>query len=236
MRKTYTGTMQLKEFSGGQPGEFRCEFATLNVIDHDGDVTRAGAFRDGQEVWIEPWNHNYGTPPVGKGLIREEGDKAICEGSFFLDTQNGKEHYIVVKAAGALQQWSYTFQIEESSQGRFEERDVRFLDRLDVWGVSPVTRGSGIDTRTTDIKGAADAESAPACPVCGKSGARHTSQEYEQIQQIHDLVVGLGAKCAAGDEDDADEPDEAAGDDGKSRGTPRSVLQAQIDIELQGVL
>lgn len=136
----------------GSEGEFTAVFATLNVIDHDGDVTRPGAFHEGQETLIEPWNHNYGEPPVGKGVIHEQDNQAIIEGKFLLETQAGMEHYKVVKALGPLQEWSYTFEVEKVSWGKFEDRDVTFLESLDVWGVAPVTRGAGIDTQTISIK------------------------------------------------------------------------------------
>jgi len=154
-RKTFRAPIEFKE-DADKTGAFRAEFATLNVIDHDRDVTESGAFRDGQETLIESWNHNYGQLPVGKGVIHEDGDKAVIEGQFFLDTQGGLEHYKTVKALGELQEWSYTFDIEDSGFGEFDDQDVRFLRKLDVWGVAPVQRGAGIDTRTTDIK-AADA-------------------------------------------------------------------------------
>lgn len=151
MKKTYTGRMQFKADSD-ETGQVVAEFATLNVIDHDRDVTLPGAFRDGQEVIIEAWNHNYGELPVGKGFIRERKEKAEFQGRFFLDTQGGQEHYKVAKAMGDLMEWSYTFQIEKSHQGQFDEEDVQFLEALDVWGVAPVQRGAGIGTRTTSIK------------------------------------------------------------------------------------
>jgi hypothetical protein len=136
----------------GKEGEFTAEFATLEVIDHDGDITRPGAFQEGQETLIEPWNHNYGRPPVGKGVIHEKDNKAIIEGQFFLDTVSGMEHYKVVKNLGPLQEWSYTFEIEKSSRGTVDGEVVQYLEKLDVWGVAPVTRGAGIDTGTTSIK------------------------------------------------------------------------------------
>jgi HK97 family phage prohead protease len=150
-QKVFHAHIQLKANSD-ETGEFTAEFATLDVIDHDNDVTRPGAFKDGQETLIEPWNHNYGEPPVGKGVVHEKDDKAIVEGRFFLDTASGLEHYRVVKNVGDIQEWSYTFQVEQASQGIFEDQEVTFLEKLDVWGVAPVTRGAGIDTRTTDIK------------------------------------------------------------------------------------
>ena len=151
-KKSYRCHIEFKANSD-QTGQFAAEFATLNVIDHDGDVTLPGAFQDGQEVLIEAWNHNYGELPVGKAVIHEEGDKAVADGQFFLDTVSGMEHYKVAKNLGALQEWSYTFLVEEHSFGKFEEQEVQFLRKLDTWGIAQVERGAGIDTRTTSIKG-----------------------------------------------------------------------------------
>jgi len=154
-RKTYQAQIEFKQ-DADQTGEFRAEFATLNVVDHDGDVTEPGAFQAGQQTLIEAWNHNYAELPVGKGVIHEEGDKAVIDGKFFLNTEGGLQHYRTVKAIGAMQEWSYTFDIEDSAPGVFNGQDVRFLRKLDVWGVAPVQRGAGIDTRTTDIKNRED--------------------------------------------------------------------------------
>lgn len=151
--KTYRAQLGLKADS--EKGEFEAVFATLNVIDHDGDVTLPGAFGQ-QRVLIEPWNHDYSRPPVGKGVIQEKDDEAHVEGRFFLDTEAGREHYTVVKALEDMQEWSYTFRIVDAEPGVFEGENVRFLKRMDVLGVSPVTRGAGIGTRTTTIKNAKD--------------------------------------------------------------------------------
>ena len=152
--KTYQGRMQLK--ADGEPGEFSAVFATLNVIDKDGDVTLPGAFGE-QKVLVEPWNHNYQSPPVGKGTIHEVDAQAVVDGRFFLDTANGKEHHAVVKETGDMQEWSYTFRVVEGESGMFEGEQVYFLKKLDVIGVSPVTRGAGIGTRTTAVKSAGGA-------------------------------------------------------------------------------
>ncbi len=149
--KIYRAPIHFKADSD-ETGEFEAVFATLNVVDHDGDVTRPGAFKSGQEVLIEPWNHNYGELPVGKGIIYERGNEAVVEGQFFLDTASGAEHYKVAKHLGPLQEWSYTFVVEEGAPGQFEGQDVYFLDKLDVWGVGQVTRGAGIGTRTEFVK------------------------------------------------------------------------------------
>jgi len=152
--KTYRGKIEIKADEEKQ-GEFSAVFATLNVIDYDDDVTLAGAFGT-QRVLIEPWNHNYQAPPVGKGMITEKGDQAMVDGKFFLDTDAGREHYVVVKNLEDMQEWSYTFRVTDSDEGVFEGMPVRFLRGLEVIGVSPVTEGAGIDTHTVTIKGAGD--------------------------------------------------------------------------------
>ena len=148
-KKTFTAPLELK--ADGEPGEFKAVFSTLNVVDLDEDVTEPGAFEN-QETVVEPWNHGW-TLPAGKGVIKSNDREAWIEGQFFLDTEVGKENYQTVKNLGPLAEWSYTFDIVEVGFGKFNDRDVRFLKKLDVVGVSPVTRGAGIDTRTTGIKG-----------------------------------------------------------------------------------
>ena len=68
-----------------------------------------------------------------------------------------------------------------------------------------------------------------------KSGARHTGKEYEQIQQIHDLAVNLGAKCAPA-EDSAGEEEgggkDEAGDRKSSNHPSREILAARVAAEL----
>jgi len=145
--------MQLKkdDESGEFTGGFMAVFATLNVEDLDGDVTIPGAFEAGQEVIVEPWNHGW-TLPAGMGVIQADEEKAWIDGNFFLDTDVGKQNYQTVKNLGGLAQWSYTFDVVDEGKGEFEERQVNYLRTLDVVGVSPVTRGAGIDTRTVNIK------------------------------------------------------------------------------------
>jgi hypothetical protein len=154
-KKTYQARLSFK--GDEKPGEFEAVFATMNLVDHDGDVTLPGAFGE-QRVVIEPWNHSWDKPPVGKGQIFERDNEAIVDGRFFLDTQSGQEHYKVAKELEDMQEFSYTFNIVEAEFGKFEGRDVRFLKKLDVWGVGQVTRGAGIATRLTAIKSAGNGD------------------------------------------------------------------------------
>jgi hypothetical protein len=136
-------------------GEVTAVFATLNVIDKDGDVTRPGAFEKGAPVRISAYNHASWGPgilPVGKGVIQEVGNEAILEGKFFMDTIAGKETFLTVKELGPLGEWSYGYDVMESAQGQQDGRDVQFLDSLKVHEVSPVILGAGENTRTLATK------------------------------------------------------------------------------------
>lgn len=149
-------TKQLKEMKVDDKGEVEAVIATLNVIDKDKDVTLPGAFRDGQEVRISAYNHaSWGNAlPVGKGQIQVVGEEALLRGQFFMETTGGKDTFNTVKGLGGLGQWSYGFDVTDSSTGQHEGEDVRFLKGLDVIEASPVLLGAGEGTRTVGTKSA----------------------------------------------------------------------------------
>lgn len=151
-RKVFKAALRLKAEGEGEEGEFSAVFSTLNIKDLHGDVTVPGAFMNGQKVIIEPWNHGWDGPPVGKGVIVADEKEARVEGRFFLDTAGGLEHYRTVKNLEEQAEWSYTFDVLQADTGQFNGETVQFLRKLDVVGVGPVTRGAGIATRTERIK------------------------------------------------------------------------------------
>jgi hypothetical protein len=153
--KLYRAPFDLKLLDGAPEGTFRATFATLNVIDKDGDVTLPGAFIQGQPVKIAAWGHAWGDLTVGKGAIASDDQTAWVDGQFNLNTMAGREHYETVKFNGPEQEWSYGFEITNSSPGQFDSQDVRFLRALNVFECSPVMLGAGVGTRTDEIKAAA---------------------------------------------------------------------------------
>jgi len=52
-----------------------------------------------------------------------------------------------------LTEWSYGFRVLESTDEVRDGKSIRVLSKLDVFEVSPVVKGAGIDTHTVDIKG-----------------------------------------------------------------------------------
>lgn len=146
--KTFkSGRLQIKSEA---TGEVEAVFARMGVWDLDNDWTLPGAFGKQDDVLIEQWNHSY-TLPVGKGRVFERGNEAIFQGRFFLETQPGRDHFETVKAT--MPEWSYSFEVRKFEPATNAGRPGRRLIKMDVLGVSPVTRGAGIDTRTLAVKG-----------------------------------------------------------------------------------
>lgn len=215
-RKTYRGRIELKV--DGEAGEFRSVFATFNVVDHDGDVTVPGAFEDGQRVLVEGWNHDYGLPP-GKGVIQSDENEAWVDGQFFLDTAAGKDTYQTLKNLDGLEEWSYTFMIENADWGEMDGQEVHYLRRLDVWGVAPVTRGAGIGTRTVALK----------------SALGLTDDEVDCLKTLLKEQKGAGGE-PDGDDSEPGDGDEGQVGDGDVSGEPSGpapgVVAMQVEIEL----
>lgn len=153
MTKAHDGA--LKELS--EKGEGTAVIGTLGVIDRDGDVTEAGAF--GEQIVPMVFAHDWASrPPIGKAVIREEGNEAVARFRLNLKTEGGREVYEALRFdlehPPAKQQWSYGFSIPESGakNGAFEGQPVRFLKKLQIHEISPVLLGAGIDTRTVAMK------------------------------------------------------------------------------------
>lgn len=137
-------------------GTFKAIFATMNVKDKDDDFTLNGAFGE-QRVIIaayghKSWQGGQDGLPVGKGRIYEDGDNAIVEGKFFLDTTAGNETYKTVKNIGDLQEWSYSLPEIDYEMREVNGERLRVLKRIKVNEVSPVLMGAGENTRLLDIK------------------------------------------------------------------------------------
>lgn len=201
----------------GEPGEFKAVFSTLNVIDHDGDVTLPGAFTDGEKVRISYWGHRWEDLPVGKGIIHADDERAWVEGKFFLDTEAGSETYKTVKNLGELQEWSYGFDVLEADKGVFEGEEVTFLKKLSVHEVSPVLLGAGIGTQTLYMK-------------------RHTKEDAEDLFEEVEEIEEVEEKTSEIKEDTlitTSKTEDEAPEEGKSSGiTPEVVLTFISTLEV----
>jgi hypothetical protein len=192
-------------------GKVQAVFATLNVKDKDGDVTRPGAFENGAQVRISAWNHASWGPgmlPVGKGVIREKGDEAVLDSQFFLNTQAGRETFTTIKELGELVEWSYGYDILDAEPGYKDGEDIQFLNRLKVHEVAPVLLGSGENTRTLLAKSfgveieAADApakDNGAEKPKDGEKLADHLDRVIDEVKALADRLADAVAKRAEAD-------------------------------------
>ena len=155
--------LSIKE-EGDDKGQVEAVFSVFNNVDSDGDVVVPGAVKSGFKdtqvpmVFAHKWDQ-----PIGKGSIVQDDDKAVFKGSFFMETEAGKEAYNLVKSMGDLQQWSFGFRVDDSEVAPFkksdepgDEYDVRYLKELTVYEVSPVLVGANQETYTLAIKSGED--------------------------------------------------------------------------------
>ena len=177
------GALEIKDEARG---EVTAIVATLGVVDRDGDVLLPGSFPDGAPVKMSAYGHDVvldGAAPVGKGIIREVGDKAVFQGNFFMSTERGREAFHTVKELGPDGEWSFGFPRSVKQAELTEEWRAKGARRV-ITGItpveaSPVFRGAGIGTGTVaakalDTKGktaSVDGTEHPASDVAGEKKA-----------------------------------------------------------------
>lgn len=151
--KFKSGTFAVKAVDGGSG---TVVFATLNVIDRDGDFTLPGAF--GNQTAKLVGAHDWGKPSIGLAKVREENSQAVADIEFNLDMSAAAEWYKSLKfnfEKGISQEFSYGFDVlEESPEVAREMGARRGLKKLKVHEVSPVMIGAGVDTRIQNLKSA----------------------------------------------------------------------------------
>jgi len=179
--------MKRKMFAPGEmkvdeKGHIKAAFAQLNVIDSDGDVTVNGAFPR-KDVPMSAYGHTSwdGALPVGKGAITEDGDWAVFEGDFFMDTTHGHDAYLTVKGLGELAEYSYGFDTLDAERGTFEGEPATYLKSLDVFEVSPVLKGAGVGTHTLAIKS--------DTPVSELPYAEHLDRTVSEVKALVERTV-----------------------------------------------
>ena len=147
-------------------GFLKAVFATLGVVDKDGDVVHKGSIGK-QDVLISAYQHKSwdGALPVGKGRVYEKGDLAIFEGHFNMELQSGHDHYSALKFAPELAEFSWGFNTVKYD---YEKTDdgwlIMNIRETKIFEVSPVLVGAGVGTGVVEMKsrhGKAETESGP---------------------------------------------------------------------------
>ncbi len=212
MTETERKTLRV-EIKDDEKGIITAAFAKLGVMDLDGDITLPGAFGT-QKVGVSAYGHNSwtGELPIGRGTISEKDGEAVAELKLFMSTQNGKDHFEVIKGMGELQEWSYGFDVKETGEVTEEMRQQgvrRVLKKLKVFEVSPVMRGAGVDTRTVAVK-------------CESCGAKVPTQEGKEIETKSTALGSLMKQLR-------DERQLSNGDLAESMGVSATIVGKLVD-------
>ncbi len=156
-RKTIDGF----EIKDAARGEVVAVVSTMNVVDRDGDVVLKGAIMDGAVVKLSAYGHDViteGKPPVGRGVISIEGDRAIMKGRYFMSTERGRDAFNTVKEMGADSEWSIGFARDVKTSpvtGDWKSKGARrLISEMQLFESSPVFMGSNALTGTVSAKGA----------------------------------------------------------------------------------
>ncbi len=217
--------LQLKDVTA--EGKVLANVATLGVVDKVGDLTKHGFF--GKQAAPMAWGHQW-LSWIGKGTVYEDGDDALFDGQFFMDTQAGDEAFKTVRAMGDLGDWSYGYQpLPGGARAPAnDEKGRRVLQPLadgstgvKVLEVSPVLHGAGQQTGTVGIKGAW----VPGSPL-------PTDQKFSD--QLQGTVVAVQQAIER-----AQAIKELRDDEGKPLGEQTVALLADMDtalVKLQGAV
>lgn len=159
------GSFEIKD---EERGEVMAVVATLEVVDKDGDVILPGAIpMGGAKVKLSGYGHDVITqdaPPVGIGMITEEGGKAVFNGRFFMSTVRGRESFMTVKELGTDGQWSFGFPTRSIKTRKMtdewkEKGARRLISEMQPIEASPVFIGAGEGTMTLHVKSVKAADS-----------------------------------------------------------------------------
>lgn len=159
-------------------GTFTAKLVTFEQVDHDGDFTVPTAFDHvhGKAIVVCQWGHAWHAPSAGQGKLRVEADGLFIDGTFYLQTRHGRDHYETVKANGPLQEWSYGYDVNRASRRTVDGKTVNVLEVVTPFEASPVMLGAGIGTGTVSIKGES---TMTTCSSCGQKVAEAKAADAE---------------------------------------------------------
>jgi hypothetical protein len=152
------GALEVKD---ADKGEVSAIVATLNVVDRDRDVFLPGALPAEASVKMSDYKHSVvlaGAAPVGKGLVRIEGDHAVFQGQYFMGTERGREAFAMVKDIGKDGDWSFAFSSKQArtaaptAEWRAKGARRLYTGSVVPVEVSPVLVGGGLGTGLLEAK------------------------------------------------------------------------------------
>ena len=148
-------TFIIKAENVSETGLVSAVIGTLDVVDKDGDITMKGAL-GGQRhpVVISQYNHSSvmkGDLPVGKGYVEEVGNELQFSGQLFKSAR-AQDIREVLTEMQEDQEWSYVGKDSKRSYTVKSGKNIRLLEKISIFEVSPVFKAIGVGTKTTLAK------------------------------------------------------------------------------------
>lgn len=181
------GGLGLKD--DGPEGSFTARIGELApTVDHDADVVLPEAVPQGARTVVSKFNHSSvrgDVVPVGIATITHDGHELQADGRFFVETEEGRNTYTVLKALHeqGLGEWSWSFRVVDASQDRSALARYpgarRVLRSVVPKEVSPVFAGAGIGTRTLSMK----------CAGCEGGYGSAIDADADRYMSVDELAV-----------------------------------------------
>ena len=136
-----------------EKGTFEAYVSIFNNVDYADEVIVKGAFKESllRKMPKIAWSHNW-DQIIGKVLTAIEDERGLkIKGQLVLSVQKAKEAYDLMKA-GATNEFSIGYCIQEASYEQRGDKQVRVLSKLDLYEISPVLSGCNPDTELISIK------------------------------------------------------------------------------------
>lgn len=209
---TKTAAVQVTKTSGG----FHARVSTFGIVDSQGDVVKAGAFKRilderGGGPFPVVWAHQMWDPSmyIGKATAAESDDGLDVDADYF-DTDTA-QHVRRLMDEDLVVEFSWsgkaTGHYAEAADGAY----VWEIDEVtDLWEFGPVLRGANPDTELLSMKALSDR-------LATKEGRALAQQHVETLKSIHDQ---LGGVIDAVEKPPAHSYDKGKADDGAPPGAP----------------
>ena len=211
-------------------GRVLARFATLGVIDKDGDIIEKGAIGRQEKRLMGWWNHAMEVPAPGYGVAYEDGDDALYEGTFLKTNWYGPNLYNTIKElkdAGISVEWSFRFFIQEGGFEVRDEQEAFSIKKLEIAHVAPVEVGAGVNTATLDVKSCG-----PECQAAMLAGAAPEAQKAADPTPTE--PAGVDIEKIAGDISRAIAEALAAALGVKAEGGDANLVPATLTLETNG--
>lgn len=137
-----------------EQGGFEGYASVFDILDNQKDIMLNGAFartlkEKGASGIKLLWQHKFDEPIGRFSVIREDLHGLYVEGNLAMETQKGREAYVLLKS-GAINGLSIGYSVIEA--GFDEETGVRYIKDVDLWEISLVTFPANEAAGITNVK------------------------------------------------------------------------------------